>query len=89
MRNDISVTTLTPHKAGHSEYIEVMWIECYFRNTFYYIVGCYHPPRPRYQYIVLMTELSRDIELISWRPLKSGFLPAVIVLARDFNHFDT
>jgi hypothetical protein len=82
------VRRISPFEGGHSAYIEVLWIECCYKNTIYYVAGCYHPPKPRYLDRVLVTELTRDIEILN-RLHVVGSQPAVVVLAGDFNNFDT
>jgi len=83
VRNDITCHYFHPHHS-YSENLEILWLECHYNRTNYYIACCYYPPRPIYSSFDFINALSADIDAIIRLNDHS-----VIVIAGDFNQLNT
>jgi len=86
VRNDIScsVSKLLNRDKSNNKNLEILWLECCFNGTSYYVACCYHPPRPVYSCVEFIETLSSDIESIMEQDHNS-----IVVIAGDFNQLDT
>jgi len=67
--------------------LELMWLELVFHSQLFFILCCYHPPKPRYcAYCAteLQSVITQDLEyLLAYRT------DAIVIVAGDFNSLDT
>jgi hypothetical protein len=85
--DDITCKIIIPHSDGHSDFTEILWIECCCGDVDYYIACCYHPPHTRYSHSVLKSEITRDLEMLI--NLVSNSKSVVIGVAGGFNSFNS
>jgi hypothetical protein len=85
VRKDVESCAIVPRPATVTK-LEIMWLQCNYNSQCYIIACCYHPPKPRYDPVDMINELSLDMEVIVSNP-KYG--SALLIVAGDFNMLDT
>jgi hypothetical protein len=88
VRNDIECAIFLPDTNVHSLFIEVLWVKCYFNNMIYYIAGCYHPPKPRYNHSDLHPWCFGCRYSCYFQHITIIESPAVFIVTGDFNSFN-
>jgi hypothetical protein len=59
VRSDIISRIIVPHSVTYTDtcsYTEVLWVECFYNGIQYYVAGCYHPPKARYDDLELKSD---------------------------------
>jgi len=84
VRHGIDCKISSPPTTTSKGSIEYMWLEMSYHGQLIFFLCCYHPPKPQYTPSQLQLAISKDIEY-----LLTNRSDAMIVVAGDFNSFDT
>jgi len=56
VRSSISCSVFVPGVGAQSRVndVEILWLDCTLHDCHYFVACCYHPPKPKYNYSVLL-----------------------------------